>query len=221
MSDTADIITITGNVATDPELKRTSAGMPIASFRVASGLRRYDRDSGTWSDVGTNWFSVSVFRTLAEHAYASIHKGDRVILTGRLRVKDWDNGTRRGTSVEIEADAIGHDLRWGTTTYHRSGRATSPSGESEASQPTEADAWATPGVGAFEPADAHEPPRTGEARPLVLAGGGDAPAGMGVETSFGGSAHSWPRNPDSPLGDWRAHRRTVVVLRAPAGRLGG
>ena len=122
MSDRGDTITITGNVATPPELKRTPAGVPITTFRVASGQRRYDRGAEAWTDAGTNWYTVSVFRSLADHAYQSLQKGDRVILTGRLRLREWDNGTRRGTAIEIDAEAIGHDLLWGTTTFVKDSR---------------------------------------------------------------------------------------------------
>ncbi|MBJ7281217.1 MAG: hypothetical protein JHD31_05065, partial [Rhodoluna sp.] len=38
---------------------------------------------------------------------------------GRLRVRDWDNGERAGTSVEIEAETLGHDLVWGSSTFVR------------------------------------------------------------------------------------------------------
>ncbi|MFC8681385.1 single-stranded DNA-binding protein [Microbacterium ureisolvens] len=143
MSDTGDTITITGNVATAPELKRTTGGVSITTFRVASGQRKYDRGSGEWSDAGTNWYTVSVFRRLADHAFQSLHRGDRVILTGKLRLREWDNGTKRGTAIEIEADAIGHDLLWGTTTFVKDGQ---PAGAT----PTEgsahtADSWALPG----------------------------------------------------------------------------
>ncbi|WP_211368006.1 single-stranded DNA-binding protein [Microbacterium rhizomatis] len=115
----SDTITVTGNIATEPDYKRTPAGITITSFRVASSQRRFDRNSGTWVDGVTNYYSVSTFRRLAEHAFASFKKGDRVLLTGRLRLREWDNGTRRGTSAEIDAEAIGHDLLWGTTTFVR------------------------------------------------------------------------------------------------------
>lgn len=159
MSDTGDTITITGNVATDPEFKRTTAGLAITTFRVASGRRRYDRDTGSWTDSGTNWYTVSVFRSLADHAFASLHKGDRVILTGRLRLREWENGTRRGTAIEIDAEAIGHDLLWGTTTFvkdprlasHPQTAAGAPSIDASSSWPVASaggDAWAAPGVDA-------------------------------------------------------------------------
>lgn len=152
MSDTGDSITITGNVATDPELKRTSGGVPITTFRVASGQRRFNRESGTWADTGTNWYTVSVFRALADHAFHSLHKGDRVILTGRLRLREWDNGTRKGTAIEIDADAIGHDLLWGTTTFvkdqggaARAAGAAWPQSEGQG-HGHGADVWAAPGI---------------------------------------------------------------------------
>ncbi len=115
----SETITVTGIVATPPELRRSSAGVPIASFRLAAGQRRYDRATTTWVDNGTNWYGVSAFRVLAENSIASLKKNDRVVVTGKLRVRDWDNGVKRGTDVDIDADAIGHDLRWGVSRFAR------------------------------------------------------------------------------------------------------
>ncbi|WP_127474730.1 single-stranded DNA-binding protein [Microbacterium sulfonylureivorans] len=152
-----DTITITGNVATEPEHKRTPAGVTITTFRVASGQRRFDRASNAWVDSATNWYSVSAFRSLADHAFHSLRKGDRVILTGRLRVRDWDNGTKRGTAVEIDAEAIGHDLLWGTTTFTKDAPSTAaekdptwetadPSDSGTDSVGSPAEDWAAPGA---------------------------------------------------------------------------
>ncbi|WP_194398235.1 single-stranded DNA-binding protein [Microbacterium atlanticum] len=143
MSDMGDMITVTGNVGTAPELKHTPAGVPITTFRLARGLRRFDREAGAWSDAGTSWYTVSVFRDLADHAFASLKKGDRVIVSGRLRVRDWEAGSSKGTAVEIDADAIGHDLRWGTTTFVKDARGNRGGA-------AHGDAWAAPGVDANE-----------------------------------------------------------------------
>ncbi len=67
----------------------------------------------------TNWFTVTAFRQLAINLAGSINKGDRVVVTGELKVRDWDNGERAGTSVEIVAFTVGHDLRWGTAEFTR------------------------------------------------------------------------------------------------------
>jgi single-strand DNA-binding protein len=146
MSDRGEKITVVGNVATPPELKHTGNGVPITTFRVASGLRRFHPDTRTWSDSGTNWYTVSVFRSLADHAYKSLQRGDRVILTGSLRLREWDNGTRRGTAIEIDADAIGHDLLWGTSTFVKDARRSGSDGTSEWPVANSSDAWAAPGV---------------------------------------------------------------------------
>ena len=153
-----DTISITGNVATPPEHKRTPAGVAITTFRLASGQRRYDRAAGAWIDSGTNFYTVSAYRSLADHAFQSLSKGDRVVLSGRLRVRDWDNGTKRGTDVEIDAEAIGHDLLWGTSTFTKAARPSSDRNDASGSQasaeePARGDVgepgdddWAAPGV---------------------------------------------------------------------------
>jgi len=115
----SDQITVTGLVATPPNHVVTSTGLAVTNFRLASTQRRYDRAAGAWVDGATNWFTVTAFRRLADHVAASVQKGERVIVTGRLRVRDWESGERSGTAVEIEAESLGHDLLWGTTTFRR------------------------------------------------------------------------------------------------------
>jgi single-strand DNA-binding protein len=114
-----DLITLTGLVATTPRHITTSEGLAITSFRLASSQRRYDRVQQRWIDGDTNWYTVSAFRNLAQNAATSVSKGDRVILTGRVRIRDWENTDRSGTTVEVEAESVGHDLTWGTAVYTR------------------------------------------------------------------------------------------------------
>ncbi|MCS5735668.1 single-stranded DNA-binding protein [Herbiconiux daphne] len=118
----SDIITITGIVATDPRHIVTQAGLDVASFRVASAQGHYDSDAGKWVETGTNWYSISAFRQLAVGVTSSLRRGEHVIVTGKLRVRTWEDGDKSGTNVEIDADAIGHDLTWGTTVYTRTPR---------------------------------------------------------------------------------------------------
>lgn len=112
-------ISVTGLIATSPRHLVTQEGLPITSFRLASAQRRFDKSQNKWIDADTNWFTVSVFRQLAINAAQSLAKGDRVVLHGRLRVRDWDNGERSGTTVEIEADSLGQDLNWGVSQFTR------------------------------------------------------------------------------------------------------
>ena len=115
----SEIISVTGLVATTPRHLVTQDGLPITSFRLASAQRRFDRQQNKWIDGETNWYTVSAFRQLAINSAGSIAKGDRVTVTGKLKVRDWDNGERAGTSVEIEADTMGHDLTWGSSVFTR------------------------------------------------------------------------------------------------------
>lgn len=115
----SEIITVSGLVATTPRHLVTQDGLPITSFRLAASHRRFDRTTNKWIDGETNWFTVTSFRQLAINAAGSVSKGERVLVTGKLRVRDWDNGERAGTSVEVEAEALGHDLTWGTATFTR------------------------------------------------------------------------------------------------------
>ncbi len=112
-------VSVRGLIATTPRQVVTENGLTVISFRLASSYRKFDQESKTWITGETNWFTISAFRKLASNAGASLAKGDRVIVQGRLRIRDWDNGERSGTSVEIDADAIGHDLTFGTSSFER------------------------------------------------------------------------------------------------------
>lgn len=115
----SETLSVTGLVATTPRHLVTQDGLPITSFRLASSQRRFDRNQNKWIDGETNWFTVTAFRQLAINSAGSINKGDRLVVAGKLRVRDWDNGERAGTSVEVEADSLGHDLTWGSSVFTR------------------------------------------------------------------------------------------------------
>jgi single-strand DNA-binding protein len=116
----SDTISLTGLVATTPKYVVTGTGLSVTSFRLASTQRRFDRGEQKWVDGETNWYTVATFRQLATNVVASLQKGQRVMVTGRLRVRDWATEDKRGTNVEIDAEAVGHDLSWGTTVFTRS-----------------------------------------------------------------------------------------------------
>ena len=125
----SDTITITGLIATTPRHVVTSEGLPITSFRLASSQRRFDKAAEKWVDASTNWYTVTSFRQLAVNAVPSLGKGDRIVVSGRVRVRDWQTDDRTGTTVEIEAETIGHDLFWGTAQYTRTAGSNDPTAE--------------------------------------------------------------------------------------------
>jgi len=119
-----DTVSISGRVVADPENIIFENGGQKASFRLASTQRRQDPQSKEWSDAYTNFYQVGCYRGLAEHVLASIRKGEPVLVSGRLRVRTY---TRQdgsfGTSIEIDAEHVGHDLRFGSSRFARSYRA--------------------------------------------------------------------------------------------------
>ena len=112
-------VTISGNVVGDPVVRTTRASVPFVTFRVASTVRRVDTKTGEYIDGGTNYVNVTAFRSLGINLANSLHKGDPVIVYGRLRINQWVNGERSGTSVEIDAYNVGHDLSRGQSQFTR------------------------------------------------------------------------------------------------------
>ena len=128
------MITVCGNVALEPRHVIKEDGLSITSFRVASTIRRFDTERKRWMDGDTTWLNVSCFRALAVNVAASVHKGDRVIVSGRLRTRRWEKGERSGVSADLDATAVGHDLAWGTSTYTRTSRSEQAPGRAEADE---------------------------------------------------------------------------------------
>jgi single-strand DNA-binding protein len=113
-------VTLAGNVATTPVLRTTPSGV-VADFRLASSRRRHTPDKG-WVAGPTSFLTVTCWRTLAEHTAASLQKGDPVVVSGSLSVRDRDVDGRTVRDVELTADAVGHDLTFGTSVFARSSR---------------------------------------------------------------------------------------------------
>jgi single-strand DNA-binding protein len=134
-----DTFSVSGLVATTPRHLVTQDGLPITSFRLAASTKKFDKQANRWVDGETNWFTVTSFRQLAVNTATSVSKGDRVIAIGRLRVRDWDNGERAGTSVEIEAETLGHDMVWGSSTFLRTVNVREEQPETEVEEELEED----------------------------------------------------------------------------------
>ena len=110
-------ITLVGNLTRDPELRFTTGGRGVASFGIAVG-RRY-QVNGEWQEQ-TSYFNITAWGQLGENAAATLAKGSRVIVTGRLEQREYTtrDGDKR-TAIEVVADELGPSLRWATAQVER------------------------------------------------------------------------------------------------------
>ncbi|UYO98785.1 single-stranded DNA-binding protein [Microbacterium sp. M28] len=152
------IITVVGNLTAEPELRQTQGGVAVASFTIASTPRSFDRQANEWKDGDALFMRCSAWRDLATNITGSLTKGMRVIASGRLQQREYqDREGNNRVSMELQIDEIGPSLRYATaqvTREERSGGSfgggqardaavTAPAGAGGGSGTT--DGWAAPG----------------------------------------------------------------------------
>lgn len=100
------IITVTGNLGGDAELRLTPNGKTVTSFNLCNTPRI--QSNGEWTDGEPVWFRCFVWGRDATGAANELRKGNRVIVTGRFAINTWldKEGTERKT-FEITADSYG------------------------------------------------------------------------------------------------------------------
>ncbi|MYS24850.1 single-strand DNA-binding protein [Streptomyces sp. DvalAA-14] len=113
------LVTVVGNVATEPETHVTATGVPMTRFRLATTARRWDAERGGWTDGSTSFFTVRAWRNLAGNVKESIGLGEPLLVQGRLRIREEEKDGRRYLSAEIEAVSVGHDLSRGLSRFTR------------------------------------------------------------------------------------------------------
>jgi single-strand DNA-binding protein len=112
-------MTLIGNLVDSPKLRKTKNGHFVASFRVASTPRRYDREQGGWVDGKTLFVTVTCWRALGENVAQSLRKGQPVVVFGRYLQREWEKDEALKTAYELEAIAVGHDLSRGVTNFEK------------------------------------------------------------------------------------------------------
>ncbi len=110
---------LSGYVARDPRFRITASGISSVSLRVAYTPRRVDRETGEWTDGTTSFVSVICWRTLADNVARCLHKGEPVLVKGRLQVRPYEKDGVSRLAVEIEATSVGHDLARGVASFQR------------------------------------------------------------------------------------------------------
>jgi single-strand DNA-binding protein len=135
---------IVGNLTADPELRYTQSGLPVANFTVASTERVFNKESGKSEDGPVLFMRCSLWREFAENVAGSLTKGTRVIVSGSLKQSEYK--TKEGetrTSLELDVDAIGPDLRFATVSVTKVG-ASGTQAANRAKQAVVKDEWEKP-----------------------------------------------------------------------------
>ncbi|MEV4112974.1 single-stranded DNA-binding protein [Nonomuraea sp. NPDC049695] len=115
-------ITLTGNVAAEPRQYSFEDGSRVTSLKVFSSHRYFDKKTGQWTDGERVCFTVRCWRALGDNVAASVRAGHPVVVSGRLRIREFGPEGDRRFVPEIEASAVGHDLRWGTGVFAKPDR---------------------------------------------------------------------------------------------------
>ena len=167
--------TITGNLTSDPELRFSPSGAAVANFTVASTPRIFDRQANEWKDGETLFMRCSVWREQAESVAESLRRGTRVIVTGKLKSRSWDDqdGQRR-TVIEMDVDEVGPSLRNATAKVTKAER--NGGGQGFDAQSNPGGGWGQPSAGqgasGWGPPAVAEPPFSFP--PVVISGEGRA-----------------------------------------------
>lgn len=143
------LITVVGNLVADPEPRVSQAGKSWVTFRIASTPRVRDRQSGDWSDGEALFIGCRAFGEYADNIAASLTKGTRVIVQGRLTQRSYtDKDNQQRTSLDLEVEEVGPTLKWASAQVQQKGRqggsgASSPGAAAQQSK----DAWNVPQSG--------------------------------------------------------------------------
>ena len=116
-------MTLIGGLTADPEMRFVPSGTAVANFSIVNKPRVFNRAKGEWTDGDPLYMKCTAWDKTAEHITDSLKRGDRVIVTGRLRQRSFDttDGDKR-TVIELEVEEIGPTLRWTTVTVNRSSK---------------------------------------------------------------------------------------------------
>ncbi|MFF8285807.1 single-stranded DNA-binding protein [Streptomyces albus] len=175
-------VTVMGNVATKIDHWMSPSGVPVARFRLASTVRRFDKREERWADAGTSFYTVWAWRSLATNVASSVARGEPVIVRGQLRIVEDERDGRRYLTADLMASTVGHDLTRGTAAFVRVARAQSGPHLTHGPAP------------AWPPAEAHD------AAPFGPSGGrgADTPDAAPVAAAVAVSASGAGRDGDEP-----------------------
>jgi single-strand DNA-binding protein len=120
------MITSTGFAVSDPVFFDEDKGnnkKAFASIRFASTPRVYSTQTKEYTDGSTSWFDVKTYGNMAKNVANTIKKGDPILVNGTLHTVYWeDKDGNEMSSIAINAEAIGHNLFFGTSSFTKASK---------------------------------------------------------------------------------------------------
>lgn len=105
-------IAFRGRLGADPEITFGTNGTAVARMRIVTNGRRMV--DGDWQDTDTSWWTVTAFGRTAEYAGDQLHKGDLVVVMGKIKQRSWEKDGVKRESAEVTADEIATVLKLGS-----------------------------------------------------------------------------------------------------------
>lgn len=129
------VITVVGNLTADPEARATNNGTPVANFTIAATPRQFNKQTNQWEDGETLFQRCTAWQP--ENIINTLQKGMRVIASGPLKARSWDdrNTGQKRTEHEMEVQEIGPSLKYAVAQVHKvpvgqqGGRQQAPQGQ--------------------------------------------------------------------------------------------
>lgn len=133
-------LTIIGNLTSEPEIRFIPSGAAVVNFTVASTPRIFNKATNDWADGDSLFIRCSLWREAAENVAESLHKGNRVIVVGKLKQRSYEKDGQKRDVIELEVEEIGPSLKYATATPVKASRGGAKPQASQAWSPDTTDA---------------------------------------------------------------------------------
>jgi len=104
-------------VVKEPEIRFSDKGTAWAKIRCSAKDRKRD-STGNWTDGEPLYINIIVGHG-AEHLVESVSPGDSILVTGKLKMREYEVEGQKRQEYQIAADNVAVSVRWGPAKTQR------------------------------------------------------------------------------------------------------